>query len=253
MRLTDFFRGCANAIKSAVFGSPDDKKQSSETGFTPTDAQALELFAEIRAMELSHKSERGNGAGCNERAHAIYEILADRGVKNIEKAWISSPLTSNGKPNFLIKPPIEVLYQRNARNFGEGASNRVIDNQPYNIHVAPVTPTVEGRRLVFDTYFYETPPEQDQWQDDFKPYEDGVVLNFQLTSPEYVYFNEIGSRLPKEGSWTQLWQRSRASSQVQSELRKLDSNPVDTPLKAKWLEERQTPEPRHDSGPESAL
>lgn len=249
-RLTDFFMNGVNAIKDALLGQA---QEDSPSDIVLTDEQALELFAEIRAMELSHKSEVSDGAGCNLRAHAIYEILAERGVKNIQKGWISSPLTSNGKPNFLIKSPVEIKYTRHARNFGESAANRVTNDEPFNIHVAPVITTAEGRRLVFDTYFYDAPPELEQWRDDFKPYEEGVELKFELTEPDYLYFNEIGSPLPEKGSVREMVSRGKSHLEVKNELRKLDLNPVDTPLKAKWLEDRRNAEPQRDSGPESGL
>lgn len=250
MKLTDFFVNCASAIKSAVLGSPE---RSPPPVITLSDDEALQLFAEIRAMEFSHKSERGDGGGCHLRAHAIYEMLAERGVANIEKAWISSPLTASGHPNYLIKSPVEIRYGERSEDFDERGMRMVKDDQPFNVHVAPVITTREGRRLVFDTYFYENPPELEQWVDDFEPYEDGVELKFQLANPDYVYFNEIGGPLPEEGSLRQVIARSFAHSHVKSELAGIASNPVDTPLKAKWLEERRNPQPRQEGEPGAGL
>lgn len=237
MNLTGFFRNCASALKSSIFGSSENNEHSAESGFIPTDEQALELFAEIRAMPLSHKSERGNGSACDLRAHAIYVLLAERGVEGIEKGWISSPLAPNGRPNFLIKPPVEVHYALRDIDLDEEGRLRqsVKDDEPFNIHVATVVTTREGRRLVFDTYFYEHPPELEQWLEDFKPYEEGVELKHQLTDPDYVGFEQIGMGLPREGSIKQLVERGHSYLRVKFQLNNLDSNPVETPLQAKWL------------------
>lgn len=256
MNLTDFFKNCAEALKKVVLKEPSsDSNQHVSLKRKATDAEAIELFAEIRSMEFSHKSERGDGAACDLRAHAIYEIFEERGFEVTGKGWISSPPAPNStNPNFLIKPPVEVLYRARTEDYGENGRNRIKDNKPFNIHAALIVPTVEGRELAFDTYFYETPPELDQWLEDFKPYEDGVELKFQIANPDYVHFYEIGSRLPEEGTWSLMFHRSRAHSRVQSELRHLDSNPVDTPLKAKWIEQRSNrPGLNEDAGPEPNL
>ncbi len=254
MYLTDFFKNCASALKNSFLGPESKNPPVDEEEVTLTDQQALELFAEIRAMDFSHKSERGDGAACDLRAYEIGAMLREQGIKIRGIGWISSPPAPNSTiPNYLIRPPVDINYARRAESYNEHGLVRVKDNQPFNVHAAALVPTVEGRCLAFDTYFYETPPEQEQWIDDFKPYEEGVDLEFQIADPDYVHFYEIGSFLPQEGSWSRIFQRSRNRARVQSELRHLDSNPVDTPLKAKWLEERHNPAPSHEADPRSDL
>ncbi len=187
-------------------------------------------------MDISHKSERGI-SGCDSRAHLIYEMMAERGIEGVQKAWIYSPLLSDGHPDYQITPPVDThfaLYDVDYDENGQLKPSRILDNRPFNVHVAPMITTVEGRHLVFDTYFYQTPPELEQWLDDFEPYED-VNLGGKVTDPNYLHFKDIGSKLPKEGSILQHWEKRKNHAICVFELWHMNSNPVDNPLKAKWV------------------
>lgn len=208
----------------------------------PSNKQALELFAELRDMPFSHKSEK-DVSGCDLRAHIIYEFLFEHDIENLKKPWIYSPNAPDGHPNYLIKPPVDMYFLEDDENYDDLKhlkSSRLIDNNPFNIHTSVLVPTSDNLELIFDTYFYSHPPEYSQWKNDFKPYEEGVVLGHTVTSPDYLRFAEIGSKLPKEGSWSQLWARSKTHSQVLAELNHLRFNPVDQPLPAKWLLDLQS-------------
>lgn len=218
-----------------------------------TDRQALDLFAEFREMPPSHRTERG-ASGCDLRAHWIHEMLQERDIENVEKVWIYSPNAPNGRPNYLIKPPVDTHYAERDEDYDEAGKYRharKLDTRPFNIHVAPLITTVQDRSLVFDTYFYSGPPELDQWLEDFKPYEQGVELKHIISSPEYLRFEDIGSRLPREGSWSQLWQRSKTHALCMFELKGLGSNPLDTPLEARWIRTASLhPQPEETEKPE---
>ncbi len=198
---------------------------------------AIELFEEIRSMPISHKSDKYSRA-CDARAHKIAELLRDRGADNVRKAWIYSLPVEGDKSCENIRIPVDISDPVSDEDYDENGMPNDPDPdlpKPYNIHVAPVVRTSEGRELVFDTFFYSKPPLLDQWIEDFPPFEEGSELGFKKTDISYLYFHETDEPLPKEGSLSRKWYDMKRRALASFELEFITPRELEKPLNANWL------------------
>lgn len=222
----------------------------------PTDEQALDLFAELREMSFAHKSERGNRA-CDLRAHKAWEILAERGIDGLAKIWRHSLPEPDGTIGKNIRAPVEPVFKIGADDYNEAGQPKYPEHEepkPYNIHTALLVPTTSGRQLVFDVYFYDAPPDLEQWLEDFQPFEPGTGLGCKITEPDYVYFAEIEASLPPPGTLRRLWRNTKDSVAVNFELKYMQSNPLDHPLPARWIfESPSEPDVPQDAEPDEGI
>lgn len=218
----------------------------------PTDQEALDLFAELREMSFAHKSERGI-PGCDLRAHKAWEVLAERGCEGLTKVWLYSLPEADGKPGKNIRAPIEPDFGTGADDYDERGQPKHTgppEPNPYNIHVALLVPTASGRKLMFDIYFYDAPPDLEQWLDDFEPLEPGTELGHKITEPDYVYFHETDHPLPPPGSLRRLWRNTKDGIAVNFDLKYMQSNPLEHPLSARWVfESAPAPKVEQDAEP----
>lgn len=221
-------------------------------GMRPTDQEALELFAELREMSFAHKSERGI-PGCDLRAHKAWEVLAERGYEGLAKVWRYSLPEADGKPGKNIRAPIEPVFPIGPDDYDETGQPKYTGDpepNPYNIHADLLVTTTSGRKLVFDTYFYDAPPDLEQWLEDFEPFEPGTELGYKITEPDYVYFHETDQPLPPSGTFRRLWRNTMDSISVNFELKLMQSNPIEHPLSARWVfESAPAPKVEQDAEP----
>ncbi len=230
----------------------DRRRSGGGAGMRPTDEEALDLFAELREMSFAHKSERGQ-RGCDLRAHKAWEILAERGYEGLAKIWIYSPPDADGQIGKNIRAPVEPDFGLGPDDYNEKGQPKYPERDepnPYNVHAGLRVPTSSGRLLVFDLYFYDAPPDQEQWLEDFKPFEPGTTLNHKITDPDYVYFTDTDQPLPPPGSLRRLWRNTKDSVAVNFDLKFMQSHPLEHPLSARWVfESAPAPKVEQDAEP----
>ncbi len=144
-----------------------------------SDEQALEIFEQLREMPFSHRGEKHLPL-CEARAHRTAQILQeDFGASDVEKIWVYARSESDEK-----------AYIRSPEHHYSDFDRRTNDEPTeYNFHVAPLVHTDSGRALVFDTKYYDAPPELSQWLADFPASEDTAIQHHIITDTQPYRFD----------------------------------------------------------------
>jgi hypothetical protein len=199
------------------------------------------LFDGIRRMADSHKTDPANRA-CHIRSYWIARILQCSGVGTVETAWIFSSF-SHGQMTDNIRAVVRIVDPITDESYDKDGNPYRIDRSvsSFNLHAAPVIRTSSGRELVFDTYFYDSPPTLEQWRDDFQALEAGTRLGFRRASSACLSFADTLDVLPVDGSLSRKWYDFKRILQVRYDLFLLEPRPLAEPFRAKWLGEDRAP------------
>lgn len=148
-----------------------------------TSEEAVSIYREIRENDFAHKEGEGQ-ALCEARADKVARVLRDvYGIQNVKKLWVYA-VDSEGNRSDITSPLPAYEYIRRLQT--DGALVK------YNHHVAPLVETSDGRELIFDTRFYNDPPESVQWLADFPASDLECTQKYVETNLEpYLFVRDV--------------------------------------------------------------